>query len=620
MDEINNSLEVSLSLNTIQNYIENISACLDIGNYYSEKNRYKKASIKYKKALEISLIGIINYGEELKFVEYEDESRNKLYTSLINHGAELYRNKKYEESLDFYLEALDINSKKPDSYYRLGECFHELKNNDLAIKYLNKSLAIDPDFSETYRVLGDVYYALNEYKKAIDYYDEFTLLDDTNEYVYNMLGHLHYKSCDIRKALLYFKLAIDINPHFKIAFNNFLYATVKMPDFTQEEIYNLATNTSSLYLDSNFIQDDKIFIHEKRKKDKKIKIAYLSGDIKAHVVMNYILPILRNHNRDEFEINAYYNNDNDWLTTECKKYFDNFIQIKELEDEDTAKLIYNDKIDILIDLSGHTAYNRVFVMAYKPAPIQVTYVGYPNTTGIDKIDYFLTNENLNSPEDDKFFSENLYFMNNSYRCFDYHIKPKYDLLTIPYFKNNYITFGVFNDLSKINDDVLEVWGEILKNKENSKLLICRDSIIKEYYYKKFSELGIGQERIILRENFSLNVYNEVDIHLDTFPFSGVTVIFDSVTMGVPVITLKDKMFQGREAANININLGLSELVANTKEEYILKALDLSNNIKRLKYLKSNLPTILKDSVFYKHKEFTKSLEDCYKDMYSKICN
>jgi protein O-GlcNAc transferase len=313
--------EVLLSLNSIDNYLENIYLNLDIGDYFFELKKYDKSTIKYKKALEISILGTLNFHDENKFFELEELLRVKLYQSLIKKGIDLFNNKKYEESLDLYSEALDINSTDSEVYYRLGQCFYELKNNDLALKYLEKSLIIDPDYSESYRVLGDIYYSLNDYRNSIKNYEEFTLLNDQNEYVYNMLGHLHYKSHNIKRALLYFQLSLNMNPFFQIAHSNFLYTTVKMPDFSQEETYNLAVNTANGFIENNCVIDDNLFHHEKRSNNKKIRIAYLSGDIKAHVVMNYILPILKNHNKNDFEVHCYYNNDEDWITHECKKIF-----------------------------------------------------------------------------------------------------------------------------------------------------------------------------------------------------------------------------------------------------------------------------------------------------------
>lgn len=611
--------EVPLSYNDSNNYLQTVNLYFDAGLHFFNQKKFDRAVKNLKKSLELALLGSINYPETDEFYELEISLRSKISEVLIKQGESLCYKRDYDSALECFIDSIDINSNNAESYFKVGQCFYDLKNYDMSIKYLNKSLQIDPYFSESFRVLGDTYNAKEDPKNAIENYEEFILLNDKNEYVYNMLGHLYYKSHNIKKAILYFKLACDLNHSFQIAYSNFLYTTVKMPDFAQEHIFNLAVNTCNEFISNNKISD-KVFIHKKRNKNSKIKIGYLSGDIKDHVVMKFMLPIFKNQNRKDFEIYCFYNNDSDWVTEEAKLNFDKdkFIQVKNLNDYQTAELIYQHKIDILVDLSGHTSCNKVFATAHKPAPIQVTYVGYSNTTGIQSIDYFLTNKELNEDIDNKFFAENLYFMDNCYRCFeDYKAVPK-SHPDIAFNKNGYITFGSFNDLSKINDEVIESWAEILKRTPNSKILVCRTSLIKEYFYEKFLEYGIGNDRVILDKEFSFDKYNNIDIHLDTFPFSGVTVAFDSLTMGVPILTIKGNMFQGREAYNINKTLGLNEFIAIDKEDYIKKAVALSKDIEKLRHLKLNLRNMLQKSVFFKHKEFADSLEKCYVDMFSKL--
>lgn len=619
MSSSENKDEISLLKDNSEDYLENIDLSYDIGDYYFENEEYTKALKKYKKALETCIIGSINYQEQSEdFLALEQLLRKQAYNSALNYGNILIKSSKFEEALEYFMEALDLNTGDEIIYSRIGKCFYKLNQADKAIKYLEKSIAINSDYPDSYRTLGNIFTDKQDYRKAINYFEIYTDLDDKNAYVYNMLGYLHHKTQDIKKSLLYFQIAASTNPFFQTAQSNFLYASIKTPEFNQEEIYNLAVNTSESYIENTVIKEN-IFTHDKRIKNNKIRIGYLSGDIKEHVIMNYFLPILENYNKEEFEIYLYHNDKNDWVTDLSTKYAKKIVNIKSLNDFETAQTIYNDNIEILVDLSGHTAHNKIFAMSYKPAPVQVTYMGYPNTTGIKAIDYFLTNENLSYPEEQQFYTEKLYFTNTIYRVFRYYYtNPLPDVLNIPYFKNNYITFGSFNDLSKINDEVIKVWSEILKRKENSKLLICRSSLIEEYYIDKFREFGIEENRLIFKTKFSLKEYNEIDLHLDTFPFCGVTVIFDSLIMGVPTLTLKGDMFQGREAANINYNLGLNNLIAENKEDYINKAVEISSDIKGLKSLKNSLRNLLFNSDFCNYETFTRELEKCYQDMYSQI--
>lgn len=273
------------------------------------------------------------------------------------------------------------------------------------------------------------------------------------------------------------------------------------------------------------------------------------------------------------------------------------------------------KIDILVDLSGHTAKSRVFTTLYKPAPIQVSYLGFPNTTGIDEIDYFLSNKNLNTIDEENNFSEKLYFLDSCYRCFkpDKEIIP--NLGELPMKQNKYITFGVFNDLSKINESVYQTWSEILKKVKDSKLFICRNTIIEKNIYEKFEKYGIGKSRLILDKEFDLSKYNNIDIHLDTFPYCGVTVIFDSLIMGVPTLTINGKCFASREASNINKYLGLNDFIASNRDEYVNKAIFLSNQTNLLDKLRRELRNNFYQSDFANYDKFTKELERFYKEIF-----
>lgn len=494
------------------------------------------------------------------------------------------------------------------------------KVNDLnlAVNLFEKILSLDSNFIDAYRELGNLY-SLDEifYEKAIYNYEKY-LESYQIASVFNILGHLYNRTGNIEKSFESISKALELEPSNKTIISNKLFTLQKLSGFTQENIFKLSKTCIENYKKINKLTK---FEHNNIEKKEKIHIGYISGDFNEHVVMLYILPILENHNRDSFTISCYSNTifeEEDLYTVKAELAVDNFINISELDDFEVAKTIFEDKVDILVDLSGHTAKNRLFVSLYKPAPIQVTYVGFPNTTAIEEIDYFITNKNLNKEEEAEYYTEKLYFLNSCYRCFRHGAEILPEVTENPIFKNNYFTFGVFNDLSKINEEVLKTWSEILKQLPTSKLYICRNTLIKEVIYNKFANYGISEDRIILDSEFDLNNYNKIDLHLDTFPYNGVTVVFDALIMGVPTLTLEGKTFAGREASNINKNLSLDNFIATTKEEYINKAIYFAKNYDILKKLKKELRERYYHSVFCDYRAFTLELETFYKKVYDKL--
>lgn len=494
------------------------------------------------------------------------------------------------------------------------------KNNlALAITYFEKSISEHSFIKESYLDLGNIY-STNEsfYNKAIFFYEKYLELDNCNAVVFNILGHLYNRTGNIEKSYEYISKGLLLDPLNKDIISNKLFTLQKLDNISKQNILEIAKKDINTFKNNLNINN---FEHIRKKKKEKIHIGYISGDFNQHVIMLYLLPILENHDRDKFIISCYSNTkseDEDLYTVKTELASDNFINISELSDFEVAQIIFDDEVDILVDLSGHTAKNRTFVTMYKPAPIQVSYLGFPNTTGINEIDYFLTNQNLNTTEEQKFFVEKLYFLNSCYRCF----KP--DMNAVPeihYSKNsndNMIIFGVFNDLSKINESVYETWSEILKRVNNSKLYICRNTLIEDVIYSKFEKYGISKNQMILDKNFSLSKYNNIDIHLDTFPYSGVTVIFDSLIMGVPTLTINGDCFASREATNINKYLSLNEFIANDKYDYVNKAIILSNKKDDLKILKSQLRDRFFNSIFCNYQIFTKELENFYTFAFEKI--
>ena len=285
-------------------------------------------------------------------------------------------------------------------------------------------------------------------------------------------------------------------------------------------------------------------------------------------------------------------------------------------------MIQRDEIDILVDLSGHTTDNRLLVMAHKPAPIQATYLGYVNTTGLEVIDYILTDSIANPPESQKFLTEKLALLPDGSRCYrpvDY--TPP--VTSLPAKRNGYITFGVLCNNRKINSNIMELWAEILKTNKESRLLLSfstgNDPDMRKYYFSEFERLGIDDQRVAIcggtHHAEHLKYYSEADIILDTFPLNGATTTCEALWMGVPVITLVGELHFSRIGLSILTRIGLEFFAASTPKEYIAKAAALADNRQALENLRASMRERMNSSILRDSKKFASGAEAVYRKMW-----
>jgi predicted O-linked N-acetylglucosamine transferase (SPINDLY family) len=360
-------------------------------------------------------------------------------------------------------------------------------------------------------------------------------------------------------------------------------------------------------------KDVPVMNHTRHTNEKvKVKIGYLSSDFKNHVITKYIYGPIKAHNRKKFEIFLYYNgiytgSENEKTTMEFKKLDLTFREIKEMSDESVAQMIFSDKIDILIDLNGHTEGNRMGVFARKPAPIQITYLGYPNTTGLKTMDYRITDIYADPIDTKQLYSEKLLRLSRSFLCYDPN-DVKSDIsgkfvsngeidLPINARENlsREITLASINKITKNSRQTINTWIKIMKRLPNAKLLVKLDPdemFMEEFYTKEFDKrvkiLKIPMEKRKFNATY-YNIFNDVDILLDPFPYTGTTTSCDSLYMVTPIITFSKKNYHVHNVtASILKHMGNEELIAYSEEEYVEKCVDLANNPERITEYKKTL--------------------------------
>ncbi|WP_195847909.1 tetratricopeptide repeat protein [Selenomonas montiformis] len=328
--------------------------------------------------------------------------------------------------------------------------------------------------------------------------------------------------------------------------------------------------------------------HDKRRSSSsKIRLGYISPDLHFHVVAFFSYAFLHDYDKRRFEVFCYTNCEEDNASREFAAMVDHWRNVRGLTDEKVAEIVYKDKLDILVDLTGHTAWGFLQTMAYKPVPVQVSGIGYFDTTGLPAIDYFLADHYTDPPENDAYFVEKLIRLPHSHFCFMWHDNPQQPA-PAPFQKKGHVTFGSFNNFSKVTDDMLGLWAKILVAVPGSRLFL-KAAIFNNSYGRKLAlarirQSGIPVERLILGEQEAkyLQAYNEMDIALDTYPYPGGGTTCDALYMGVPVITLVGERHNARFGYSLLMNAGLSELCAFSPEEYVEKAVALANDKERLR--------------------------------------
>lgn len=360
--------------------------------------------------------------------------------------------------------------------------------------------------------------------------------------------------------------------------------------------------------------------------NRRLRIGYLSPNFHRHSVAYFLEPLLEAHDRGAFQIHAYANVSNaDEVTTRLKARCDAWTEVFELDDEAVARRIAADRIDILVDLAGHTAGGRLGVFARKPAPVQATWLGYPDTTGLDAVDWRFTDAIADPPGDaDRYCSERLLRLEQGFLCYRApELAPA--VSPAPSAGSGRITFGSFNNLAKITPELVTLWARLLARVPGSRMLVKAHGLASEGVQRamreRFAAAGVPEDRVTLLEaeralRHHLERYAEMDIALDSFPYHGTTTTFEALWMGVPVVTIEGRAHVSRVGVSILRRLGLDELVARDAEDYIDKAAALAADPARLVQLRAGLRDRLRASPLMDAAVFARSIEGAYRAMWS----
>lgn len=371
------------------------------------------------------------------------------------------------------------------------------------------------------------------------------------------------------------------------------------------------------------------FTHDKKilNSDKKIHVGYISPDFREHAVANFISPLLQNYDRENFSVTCYSTGKEDFVTDKLRNFNVNWRTLTCEETSSAAKIIFEDKVDILVDLSGHSQDSCLPILAHKPAPVQICGIGYTATTGLEAVDYFLSDK-ICSPETlPTNFTEKILRVEPCNLCYapDLIHKMPEPSLPAPVLKNGFVTYASFNNFAKINEEILYLWRAILERVPHSRLILknklCSLDEGKGIIKEKLSKMSFPLERVELRPYSPdyLEQYRDVDIALDTFPYAGGTTTCEALYMGVPVITLRGKTHGSRFGASILNASDLSELIAHNSMDYIQKAVRLAQNKDLLAAYHVGLRENLQDSPLMNAQFYIRVLEKIYRTIWQDYC-
>jgi protein O-GlcNAc transferase len=593
-----------------------LEAQINLGNIWRQQKKLDRAKRCFERALQIkpdSPEALISIG------------------NILNDLGEL------DQAISFFQRAMEISPGHSHAATGLANALVgrgiiglDLGAIDQAAECFQQAINAKPDDPRAHHLLGNALVrkdqpdeAIASYQQAISLYQSTTGSSSDLSGAMCMLGHALNRTGQIHNAIAVFRDVLLRDPTSMLANDLILY----------DLIFDPSTDAAGILAESRewnrrFALPVKpaVIVHNNdANPTRRLKIGYVSADFHRHVANHFMLPLLASHDPAEVEVFCYANVKRpDEITAKMMTHAHLWRDIASLCDDAVAEMIRFDQIDILVDLNLHMADHRLLVFARKPAPVQVTFLGYPGTTGLDTIAYRLTDSHLDPPDgDDSCYSEKSFRLPDTFWCYD----PLEEFTTVnppPAFASGRITFGCLNDFQKVNEQAIELWTQILKRTAGSRLLLLAPmGKTRDRVRHLLDQHSIAPQRVefVARQPRTqyLQTYHQIDICLDTFPCNGHTTSLDAMWMGVPVVTLAGSTVAGRAGVSQLTNLRLQELIADTPDQYVQIASDLADDLPRLTELRASLRDRMKQSALMDAPRFARGIEKAYRTMWQKWC-
>jgi len=606
----------------------------NLGNALADRGELDEAAKSYRRALALNpgfSDAHKNFGDALRKMGKLDEAAASYASALAlnpnfaeahnNLGVTLKERGKLNEAIASFRRALAIKPDYFEAHNNLGNACRDDAKLDEAVASYRHALAIKPDYFEAHNNLGTALADQTRFDDAIASYERALALKPDFAEAHNNLANVLKHQGRLDEALASFERVLALKPDFSGAHSNMLLTQHYSDRISIAELHAAARRFGDVF---DAKSADLIFPND-RSPRRRLRIGYVSGDFQQHPVGFLLARVLETHDRAAFEIFCYSNSATvDDVTSRLKRAADHWRDIVGISDADAATTIRCDSIDILIDLSGHTAKNRMMLFAMRAAPVQASWLGYFGTTGLRAMDYVLMDSAAARPGEERWFTEAIVRLPHGRFCY---APPDYapDPVDPPSLKRGYVTFGSFNNVAKIGSRVVRLWADVLQAAPESRLLLKWKSLDDEPARDKLSAAfyaaGVARERLELR-GFSphremLAQYGDVDIALDPFPFGGGLTSSEALWMGTPVTTMPGDRPASRQTVGFLDLLGLSDCAARSPAEYISCATKLAADPHRLAALRHSLRSRMAASPLCDGSLFTPTLEAAFREMWGR---
>jgi predicted O-linked N-acetylglucosamine transferase (SPINDLY family) len=527
------------------------------------------------------------------------------------------------EAIAAYRSAMQADPNHAGVRTNLGVALYESGQAEQALVEFRRAVELDPSLPEGYNNLGGADRSLGRFGESIKAYRTACELRPNGAEAHANLASVLKEAGQVDEAIAEAKRSLSIDPSPFVVHSNLLIFLQYRPQATPQEIFEAHRRWNEVHA---VPLRGVIRPHDNdRSPQRRLRIGYISPDLREHSISYFFQGLLECHDPAQVETFCYAGNLRraDPMSQRLSKLAHHWINITGLSDERVAEMIRADKIDILVDLSGHTSGPRLLVLARKPAPVQVSYLGYPNTTGMDAIDYALTDAHIDPPgESEPYNSETLIRLPDTFACYT----PPADapqVSPLPALSNGSVTFASLNILAKINAGVIDVWAKLLERVPGSRLLMATRGLqcpeCQSPLREAFSARGVAPERLEfagwLPTPQYLALHDRIDILLDPFPINGHTITCHAAWMGVPAVSLLGHTRAGRLGAGVLRNLGLAELLANNTDQYISIASSLATDLPRLASLRTGLRQRMSESPLMAPTRLARHVEAAYRTMW-----
>lgn len=582
-------------------------------NYHATRRSKGDALLKSGKCLEAAT-------EYQKLID-ENRANHQVYGRLSEAK---YRLGDVQEAEALLAKALEMEPNYAEAHHGIAYLLHHRRQNQQALTHIQAACRLDPGKVEYLSLQGMILVALHQHSDALSCYEKGLQISPSYTSLWNNYGNALNDLGRFDESMAAYRRALELPNSSRLAFSNLLTTAHYHPGMSEKDILDIIKQWGVRYSPSSVSsrpETDKAL-------NRKLRIGMVSDGFRSHPVGQMIISVLEECGNAQFEFFFYStNNHEDHITSRFKKIADAFLSVEYMSDEQVESRVLEDNIDILFDLSGHNAGNRMMAIANAPAPIIVKWVGgLINTTGVSSIDYLLS-DSLETPlgVDDN-YTEKIIRLPDDYICYT---PPRYrpSVSPLPANKNEYVTFGCFNNATKLNEQVLAQWSKLMHKVPNSRLYLKSMQLgnpeMRERIINLMEAEGVSADRLRIEGPSPhielLQCYNDVDISLDPWPYSGGLTTCESLLMGVPVVSLPGPTFAGRHSATHLVNAGMPELVVSSWAEYRERVLELASDLDSLATIRQHLRQVLLESPVCDASRFAKHFTDAMRAIWQRHC-